>query len=144
MGVVTNAHVVKDGVVIKLIRLDSTKKYKATVLCFAVDIDLALLEVEDAGFWKNVEPIELGTVLPELFTDVMVRCGLHPRQFLSFSSCSGGGPRPCDRDLALSRPVCPMSPDVIAHPHTNQPMCSPAPRSRFRLLDFLGAGGKSA
>lgn len=73
MGVVTNAHVVKDGAVIKLIRLDSTKKYTATVLCSAVDIDLALLEVEDPGFWKNVEPIQLGNVLPELFTDVMVR-----------------------------------------------------------------------
>lgn len=51
-----------------------SNRYKAAAIPggTAVDIDLALLSVEDPTFWNNVCPIELGTQLPELFTDVMV------------------------------------------------------------------------
>lgn len=74
MGVLTNAHVVNEAVLIHVVKAGSTKKERAKVVkgAFSVDLDLAILQIDNAGFWENISPLTLSPRLPELFSDVMV------------------------------------------------------------------------
>lgn len=46
-------------------RRGDDRKFLARVLSIGVDCDVALLDVEDAGFWEDVTPLAFGT-LPRL------------------------------------------------------------------------------
>jgi S1-C subfamily serine protease len=74
MGVLTNAHVVNEAVLIHVVKAGSTKKERAKVVkgAFSVDLDLAILQIDNAAFWENTSPLSLSPRLPELFSDVMV------------------------------------------------------------------------
>jgi S1-C subfamily serine protease len=74
LGILTNAHVVKDAVLIHVIRVGSTKLERAELVEHAVstDLDLALLSIKVKGFWEQATPLELSPKLPSLFSDVMV------------------------------------------------------------------------
>ena len=52
--VVTNAHVVKHASFIECKKFNSDKRYVLNVLNIAPEIDLALLQVKDKDFWKDV------------------------------------------------------------------------------------------
>jgi S1-C subfamily serine protease len=74
IGILTNAHVVNDAVMIRVKRQGSTKAEKARIIegSFAVDLDLAMLTVDIADFWSDVLPLCLSPSLPSLFSDIMV------------------------------------------------------------------------
>jgi S1-C subfamily serine protease len=94
IGILTNAHVVNDAVMIRVKRQGSTKAVKARIIegSFAVDLDLAMLTVDIAlpssvaqtkqekcktvavngDFWADVSPLCLSPSLPSLFSDIMV------------------------------------------------------------------------
>ena len=74
LGILTNAHVVNDAVLIHVIRVGSTKLERATVVECAksTDLDLALLSIESNSFWEQAMPLDLSPKLPSLFSDVMV------------------------------------------------------------------------
>ncbi len=63
--VLTNAHLVANQVSIEVKRQGMTRRYEARVAHIGHQCDLALLEVDEPGFFENVEPVELGT-LPKL------------------------------------------------------------------------------
>ena len=53
--VITNAHVVENHSLIQVRRAGAAEKYVAKVVCIAHDLDLALLVVQDADFWAELE-----------------------------------------------------------------------------------------
>ena len=67
----TNAHVVSNAKLLTVEKENDPKKYVATVEFIAHDCDLALLKVEDPGFWKDTKPLALGSV-PEIESSVSV------------------------------------------------------------------------
>lgn len=69
--ILTNAHVVSDQTLIQVRRNGDAKRYKARVLFVSHETDLALLTVDDPGFFIGVAPLELGS-LPETQQDVQV------------------------------------------------------------------------
>ena len=69
--VLTGAHVVADATFLEVQKLSNPDKAIARVLAVCHDSDLALLEVEDAGFLADITPVELGS-LPELEDRVTV------------------------------------------------------------------------
>ena len=56
----TNAHVVSDAKVLRVKRADRAKWYEARVLFAGHDCDLAILAVDDAGLWQDMQPLEFG------------------------------------------------------------------------------------
>ncbi len=66
----TNAHVVSNARLIYIKKYDDPKPYLARVLFVAHDCDLALLEVEDASAFANIEPLKFGDI-PKLNTTVI-------------------------------------------------------------------------
>ena len=58
--ILTNAHVVSDNTFIQVRLFGQSKKYAAKVLAVSHEADLALLTVDDPGFFKGVKPLEIG------------------------------------------------------------------------------------
>lgn len=69
--VLTNAHVVESAVGIEVKRADGSERFSATVKFISHDADLALVEVEDARFFTNTEPVPIGD-MPKLQQQVVV------------------------------------------------------------------------
>ena len=58
--ILTNAHVVSDHTFIRVRRAGRAEKYVATVEAVSHELDLALLNVADDEFFKDVRPLQLG------------------------------------------------------------------------------------
>lgn len=58
--ILTNAHVVSDNTFIQVRLFGQSRKYAAKVLAVSHEADLALLTVDDPGFFKGVKPLEIG------------------------------------------------------------------------------------
>jgi len=63
--ILTNAHVVSNSRFVTVEKEDDPRKYTATVQFIAHDCDLAVLKVNESGFFKNTVPLELGGI-PEI------------------------------------------------------------------------------
>ncbi|MEM9194649.1 MAG: serine protease, partial [Myxococcota bacterium] len=73
LRVLTNAHCVQDCVYAEVRRYGNARKYPAEVAAIGHECDLALLKVEDASFFEQVSPLQVGA-LPHLSDSVSV-CG---------------------------------------------------------------------
>ncbi|MEA1918321.1 MAG: trypsin-like peptidase domain-containing protein [Campylobacterota bacterium] len=60
--ILTNAHVVANTTFIEVKHFGETKRYIAKVLAVSHQVDLALLSVEDATFFKGITPIEIDSL----------------------------------------------------------------------------------
>jgi S1-C subfamily serine protease len=60
--ILTNAHVVSDASFIEVRLAGSAERVVANVLAVSHELDLAILEVEDKSFFKDVTPLEFGTM----------------------------------------------------------------------------------
>ena len=69
--ILTNAHVVSDQTFIQVRRNGDSRRYEAKVVSVSHAADVALLSVEDPGFFEGVEPLDLGT-LPKAQQEVLV------------------------------------------------------------------------
>ena len=69
---ITNAHVVSDARFIEVQREGDPQKYPARVAFIGHDCDLALLSVDDPGFFVNARPLVLSSHLPQLNNEVLV------------------------------------------------------------------------
>ncbi len=69
--ILTNAHVVADARYIQVQKHDDPKKYLARVAFVSHEADLALIEVDDASFFKGLVPLGFGK-LPEPLQEVSV------------------------------------------------------------------------
>ncbi len=58
--ILTNAHVVSNSILIQVLKEGDSRKYVATKEFVAHDCDLAILKVEDPGFFRGTVPVELG------------------------------------------------------------------------------------
>jgi S1-C subfamily serine protease len=67
----TNAHVISNARLLTVEKEDDPKKYVATVEFVAHDCDLAILKVEDPGFWKDTKVLSVGGV-PAIESSVSV------------------------------------------------------------------------
>jgi S1-C subfamily serine protease len=67
--IVTNAHVVSNSRFVTVQKEDDPHKYTATVQFIAHDCDLAVLKVNEPGFFDNTTPLELGGI-PEIESTV--------------------------------------------------------------------------
>jgi len=69
--ILTNAHIVSDHTFIQVRRAGQSDKFSAAVKWVSNELDLALLEVEDAAFFKGARPLKIGT-LPRVGDSVVV------------------------------------------------------------------------
>ena len=69
--ILTNAHVVSDQTYIQIRKYGASRRYEARVLSVSHHADLALLTVDEPGFFEGISPLDLG-VLPETQQDVLV------------------------------------------------------------------------
>jgi S1-C subfamily serine protease len=69
--ILTNAHVVSDATFIQVRRYGDAERVPARVLFESDEADLALLTVDQPGFFDSVVPLELGS-LPELRQEILV------------------------------------------------------------------------
>ncbi|KUJ83835.1 protease [Microbulbifer flavimaris] len=69
--ILTNAHVVANGSFIQVQRHGDAQKFRARVEFVSHEADLALLSVEDADFFEDTRPLDLGE-LPDLQEEVTV------------------------------------------------------------------------
>jgi len=69
--ILTNAHVVSDTTFIQVRRYGDSERVAARVLFVSHEADLALLTVDEPGFFESIEPLPMGG-LPELREDVLV------------------------------------------------------------------------
>ncbi len=60
--IMTNAHVVSNSRYLTVEHEGDPNKYPATVEFVAHDCDLALLKVDNAGFWKPMQPLDFGGI----------------------------------------------------------------------------------
>ncbi|MEA3523327.1 MAG: trypsin-like peptidase domain-containing protein [Campylobacterota bacterium] len=60
--ILTNAHVVANETFIEVKHFGETKRYIAKVLAVSHQVDLALLSVEEAEFFKDITPIEIDSL----------------------------------------------------------------------------------
>lgn len=67
--ILTNAHVIDNSLQLQVRKVGSDRKFRATVAFISDERDLAMLTVNDAGFFQDATPIELGT-LPVLGDEV--------------------------------------------------------------------------
>eukprot|EP00035_Acanthoeca_spectabilis_P025033 m.456539 g.456539 ORF g.456539 m.456539 type:complete len:576 (+) comp21073_c0_seq1:190-1917(+) len=68
----TNAHVVRDYTTVRVRRHGGSEKYKAKVLCINHACDLAILSVDEPGFWTGMTPLRVSKKIPELYENAMV------------------------------------------------------------------------
>ena len=64
--ILTNAHSVTYGSQVQLKRRGDDERFQAHVLAVGTECDVALLDVDDEEFWKDISPLELSSTLPEL------------------------------------------------------------------------------
>ena len=64
--VLTNAHSVTYASQVQLKRRGDDERFQARVLAVGTECDVALLDVDDEEFWKDIVPLELSNSLPEL------------------------------------------------------------------------------
>jgi S1-C subfamily serine protease len=57
--ILTSAHVISDGKFIEIKKENNPKKYIASIKYISHQADLAILEVKDKSFFKNIKPLEL-------------------------------------------------------------------------------------
>lgn len=69
--ILTNGHVVRDQTFVQVRRFGESRRYQARVLYVAHQADLAILTVDDAAFFQDVEPLTFGP-LPETQEEVNV------------------------------------------------------------------------
>ncbi len=69
--ILTNAHAVEYGSIIQVKKRQSEDKYLAKVIAVGHECDLAILSVEDASFWNEMQPLNFGDI-PDLLEDVSV------------------------------------------------------------------------
>ncbi len=69
--ILTNAHVVSDATFIQVRRYGESERVPARVLHVSDEADLALLTVDEPGFFDSISPLELGG-LPELRQEILV------------------------------------------------------------------------
>ncbi|MFV0336692.1 MAG: trypsin-like peptidase domain-containing protein [Chthoniobacterales bacterium] len=69
--IMTNAHVVSNSRFITVSRQNDPRPYPARVLFIAHDCDLALIEVENSGFFEKSVPLEIGEI-PKIESTVSV------------------------------------------------------------------------
>lgn len=69
--IITNAHVVSNAKFIQVQPYGDADRYNAQVKYMAHEVDLAILEVEDKGMFRDVRPLKLGK-LPDTLDDVLV------------------------------------------------------------------------
>lgn len=69
--ILTNAHAVEYGSLIQVKKRQSESKYLASVVAVGHECDLAILTIEDSGFWEGTKPLQFGE-LPDLLEDVSV------------------------------------------------------------------------
>jgi S1-C subfamily serine protease len=69
--ILTNAHVVRDATFVQVRRYGDAERVTARVLYVSNEADLALLGVDEPGFFDAIVPLELGD-LPELRQEVLV------------------------------------------------------------------------
>lgn len=69
--ILTNAHVISDQTFVQVRRYGQARRVRARVLSISHHADLALLTVDDTGFFAEVEPLEFGE-LPEVQQEVHV------------------------------------------------------------------------
>ncbi|KAI8476024.1 MAG: trypsin-like cysteine/serine peptidase domain-containing protein [Monoraphidium minutum] len=67
----TNAHAVANQVVVKVRKHGSAHKYDARVIAVGHECDIAMLTVDDDGFWANMEPLDIAG-LPAMQSEVSV------------------------------------------------------------------------
>ena len=70
--ILSNAHAVSDQTFLMVRKQSSPKKYVARVLFVGHDCDLALLTVDEPGFFDDLKPMELCDAMPELNETVVV------------------------------------------------------------------------
>jgi len=73
--IITNHHVVKDAIDVRLRKHGVARRWRGKVVVSAHDVDLAILTVheeEDDTFWDGVTPAEWGVELPTLQSSVHV------------------------------------------------------------------------
>ncbi|MCH8029992.1 MAG: trypsin-like peptidase domain-containing protein [Candidatus Dadabacteria bacterium] len=64
--IITNAHVVSNQTFVQVRRYGEFKRYQAKVLNVSHEVDLAILTVEDKGFFDGVRPLKFGRLpLPQ-------------------------------------------------------------------------------
>jgi len=69
--ILTSAHVVNDATYIEVKKQNGVKKYQSTIKYLSYDTDLALLEIKDKTFYKDMIPLDIGD-LPKLQDEVRV------------------------------------------------------------------------
>lgn len=70
--ILTNAHVVFGATLVEVKRPDSGIMFKAKIRFFGHCCDLALLVIEEDGFWNELQPLELLEFLPNLSQPVII------------------------------------------------------------------------
>jgi S1-C subfamily serine protease len=70
--ILTNAHVISDARFIEVEREGDPRPRPARVVFAGHDCDLAVLDVDDPGFWAETQPLKLGAALPRLDEQVIV------------------------------------------------------------------------
>jgi hypothetical protein len=85
---------------VKVKRRGDDTKFVATVLAIGTECDIALLTVEDEAFWKDVEPLNFGT-LPRLQVSRFTGSLYVLLVFVRVSFCCVPFILWADRDLAL-------------------------------------------
>ncbi len=70
--ILTNAHVVSDARFLQVQKDGQARRYRARVTFIAHDCDLAMLTVDEPGFFDSVPALKLGSGLPALNDEVMV------------------------------------------------------------------------
>jgi len=70
--ILTNAHVVSDARDIQVQKDGNSRLYPARVKAVAHDCDLAILDVDDPGFYDNTESLSIAETLPDLNSEVTV------------------------------------------------------------------------
>ncbi len=70
--ILTNAHVVSDTRFLLVQKHGDPKRYLAQVLFSGHDCDLAVIEVNDADFFKNTKPVRFAKNVPDLNDEVLV------------------------------------------------------------------------
>ena len=68
--ILTNAHVVSHARFLEVQKDGQSTRYPARVVLFGHDCDLAVVTVDDDGFWRGMEPLELASKVPELGDEV--------------------------------------------------------------------------
>lgn len=69
--IMTNAHVVANSKYLQVKKFGDPKLYTGKVVIVGNDCDLAIIEVEDTGFFNNILPFEIGE-LPSVMDEVVV------------------------------------------------------------------------